>query len=146
MGYTYADGQYWDDTYFDIPAGAATARISLFHQTTSREYMEFLRDNNPNNGTDPRNRGVFAYAMWEAAGKSEPVEIAVVGADMPFLVIPKGDPNCDGRRSADDIEAFVNVLLGHSANPFVINAVDMDGTGGVDGNDIQLFVELLLLQ
>lgn len=146
VGYSYADGQYWDDTYFEIPAGAATARITLFHQTTSREYVEFLRDNNPNNETDPRNKGVFAYAMWEAAGKSAPVEMAVIGADMPFLVVPKGDPNCDGRSSADDIEAFVSVLLGYTQNPFIINTVDFDETGDVDGRDIQLFVEALLLQ
>ncbi len=146
VGYTYADGQHWDDTYYDIPDGAATARITLFHQTTTRQYIEFLRDNNPFAESDPQNRGAFAYAMWEAAGRSMPVEMAVVGNDMPFMVIAKGDPNCDGSRSADDIGMFVDVLLGNSADPFVISAVDMDGVGGVNGDDIQPFVAQLLLQ
>lgn len=146
VGYTYADGQHWDDTYYDIPQGAATARITLYHQTTSRDYIEFLRDNNPNSETDPRNRGVFAYAMWEAAGKSEPVEMAVIGDDMPFMVIPKGDPNCDGRRSVSDIEIFINALLGNVGDPFVISALDMDGVNGVNGDDIQAFVNQMLQQ
>ncbi|MCB9858192.1 MAG: hypothetical protein H6818_21105 [Phycisphaerales bacterium] len=146
VGYSYADGQHWDDTYFGIPDGAATARITLFHQTTTREYIEFLRDNNPFSATDPQNRGAFAYAMWEAAGKSEPVEMAVVGDSIPFMVIPKGDPNCDGSRSSADIEMFISVLLGDSADPFTISAVDMDGVGGVNGDDIQPFVDQLLLQ
>lgn len=145
VGYTYADGQHWDDTYYDIPVGAATARITLFHQTTTREYIEFLRDNNPNS-EDPRNRGQFAYAMWEAAGRSEPVVMAVIGDDMPFMVIPKGDPNCDGGRTAADVEMFISALLGNLSDPFVLQAVDMNGVGGVNGEDIQLFVDQLLQQ
>lgn len=146
VGYSYADGQHWDDTYFSIPEGAATARIALYHQTTSREYVEFLRDNNPTNGTDPQNRGEFAYAMWAAAGRSEPVEMAVIGDDMPFMVIPKGDPNCDGTRGAADINLFVDVLMGKTGDPFVVSSLDMDGVNGVNGDDIQLFVDQMLQQ
>jgi hypothetical protein len=68
VGATYADGQYWDDTAFPIPLGADYAVVSVYHQTSSKEYMEFLRDENT---TDTR--GDIAYDEWEAAGKSAPV-------------------------------------------------------------------------
>jgi hypothetical protein len=68
VGATYADGQYWDDTAFPIPSGAAYAVVSVYHQTTSREYIEFLRDTNV---TD--SRGDIAYDEWSLAGRSRPV-------------------------------------------------------------------------
>ena len=39
---SYADGQYWDDTSFPIPLGATYAVVSVYHQTSSKEYIEFL--------------------------------------------------------------------------------------------------------
>jgi len=49
IGYTYADGQYWDDTEYLIPGQAATIIAVLYYQTTSKEYVEFLRDENVTN-------------------------------------------------------------------------------------------------
>ena len=68
VGASYADGQYWDDTSFAIPAGAAYAVVSVYHQTTSREYIEFLRDENTTDG-----KGQIAYDEWLLAGQSRPV-------------------------------------------------------------------------
>jgi hypothetical protein len=68
VGATYADGQYWDDTSFPIPAGATRAVVSVYYQTTSKEYIEFLRDENTTNDT-----GDIAYDEWAAAGRSAPV-------------------------------------------------------------------------
>lgn len=34
VGVTYADGQYWDDTTYPIPAGAARVVATLYYQTT----------------------------------------------------------------------------------------------------------------
>jgi len=68
VGATYADGQYWDDTLFSIPPTATHAVVRVFHQTTSKEYIEFLRDENTTDG-----KGDIAYDEWEAAGKSAPV-------------------------------------------------------------------------
>jgi hypothetical protein len=65
---SYADGQYWDDTSFSIPSGADYAVVSVFHQTTSKEYIEFLRDENT---TD--DKGDIVYDEWVAAGMSAPV-------------------------------------------------------------------------
>ena len=50
----YAGG--YDDVARNIPSGAAYVEISLYYQTTSREYLEFLRDEingNTNNMTLP---------------------------------------------------------------------------------------------
>jgi hypothetical protein len=68
VGATYADGQYWDDTAFAIPAGTGYAVVSVYHQTTSKEYIEFLRDENV---TDAK--GDIVYDEWFAAGMSKPV-------------------------------------------------------------------------
>jgi hypothetical protein len=65
---SYADGQYWDDTLFQVPCGALSATVTVYHQTTSKEYVEFLRDANTTN-----NRGQIAYDLWVANGKSAPV-------------------------------------------------------------------------
>jgi len=69
VGATYAEEQYWDDTYYAIPPGAVRAVVTTFHQTSSREYMEFLRDTNTTNGA-----GLTAYNAWVAQGKSAPVQ------------------------------------------------------------------------
>jgi hypothetical protein len=68
VGASFAEQQYWDDTLFAIPPGAARAEVSVYHQTTSREYIEFLRDANTTNTA-----GVKAYNQWVATGKSAPV-------------------------------------------------------------------------
>ncbi len=75
----YADGQYWDEVVYALPAGVVYGRVRLLYQTSSKEYIEFLRDNNPNIG-DPNNNGQILYDLWEATGRSAPE----VMADVPF--------------------------------------------------------------
>lgn len=77
IGYSYADGQYWDDTEFMIPCDAVKVTVNLWNQTTSKEYIEFLRDENI---TD--DRGDIAYARWLANGKSRPVLVATKTRDL----------------------------------------------------------------
>lgn len=69
---TYADGQYWDDTLYAIPEGAARATVTLYHQTTSKEYIDFLRAENYTN-----NAGRTAWKLWLATGMSAPVAMDV---------------------------------------------------------------------
>jgi hypothetical protein len=71
VGYAYDDGQHWDDTLYGVPDGAAYALVTLYYQTTSREYIEFLRDTNE---TD--NAGQIAYDQWVQHGKSAPLDMA----------------------------------------------------------------------
>jgi hypothetical protein len=68
VGASYADGQYWDDTLYEIPARASSARVVVYYQTSSKEYMEFLRDENHTN-----NAGRVAYEAWRVAGMGPPV-------------------------------------------------------------------------
>ena len=44
VAYSYADSQYWDDTKYIFPPEAASVRVTLYYQTTSKEYIEFLKD------------------------------------------------------------------------------------------------------
>jgi hypothetical protein len=68
VGHSYAEEQYWDDSAFAIPAGATSALIEVFHQTTSKEYIEFLLNTNVTNTA-----GQVAYDQWVLHGKSAPV-------------------------------------------------------------------------
>jgi hypothetical protein len=73
VAYAYANGQHWDDTNYAIPGDAARAVVTLYYQTTSKEYIEFLRDENT---TD--NRGQIAFNMWAnpaIGAKSAPVDV-----------------------------------------------------------------------
>lgn len=58
----YADGQHWDDTHYAIPAGAASAVVILYFETTTREYVEFLRDAAPAENLAPAEE---AFGQWE---------------------------------------------------------------------------------
>jgi hypothetical protein len=68
VGASYSDGQYWDDTSFAIPVGASYAIVSVYYQTSSKEYVEFL---DTTNVTDTK--GDIVYDEWVAAGMSRPV-------------------------------------------------------------------------
>lgn len=144
VNYSYADGQYWDDTFYDVPAYAVGTRVTLYYQATSREYIEFLRDNNPAAGVDPFNRGELAYALWDAFGQSAPIVMDVVGEAALFDVELKGDLNGDRRVDGDDIADFVGVLVGVVSDPRQICAADMNDLDGPTVADVPLFVNGLL--
>jgi hypothetical protein len=73
VAHTYADYQYWDDTPYDIPEGTDSVLVTLYYQSTSKEYVEFLRDENHTNSA-----GQDLYDAWVAQGKSAPVVMAQV--------------------------------------------------------------------
>lgn len=142
IAYSYADGQYWDDTYFDVPAFAIGARVVLYYQATSKEYIEFLRDNNPFPG-NPNNRGQTAYNLWVANGKSAPIAMATLGSPTPLNVELKGDLTGDRQVSVTDIPDFVAVLLGLDTDPHHLCAADMNDSDGPNGLDVQPFVDAI---
>jgi hypothetical protein len=100
VAYSYADGQYWDDTDYVLPPTAQSATVTLYYQTTSKEYIEFLRDANTTNSA-----GQDLYNAWVAQGKAPPVEIAsttvpvqptagVPGSTLPLAYsLGEGRPN-----------------------------------------------------
>ena len=71
VDYVYADGQYWDDTHYTLPGNSATVTVTLYYQTTTKEYVEFLRDENTTNTA-----GQDLYDAWVAHGRAAPVVMA----------------------------------------------------------------------
>jgi hypothetical protein len=71
VGATYADGQYWDEVDYPVGAQAASAEVTLYYQTASREYVEFLRDENTTTAA-----GNILYDLWQNHNQSVPVEMA----------------------------------------------------------------------
>jgi hypothetical protein len=95
VGAGYADGQYWDDTHFRIPYTAASAIVSLYYQTASKEYITFLRSENRTNDA-----GEVLYQQWELTGKSPPVLMRQrILSDLKHGKF--GDEDCDGRSDLD---------------------------------------------
>jgi hypothetical protein len=83
VGYTYPDGQYWDETLYTLPHEARFVEVTLYYQTTSKEYIEFLRDTNTSNSA-----GLDLYNAWVAQGRNAPV--AMVTDTISVQVIPTG--------------------------------------------------------
>jgi hypothetical protein len=71
VAYSYADAQYWDDTFYALPNTAKNVSVRLYYQTVSKEYVEFLQDENETNTA-----GDELYAAWDANGRGAPVLMA----------------------------------------------------------------------
>ena len=102
MAYTYADSQYWDETSYELPLNAAKATVRLYYQSTSKEYIEFLRDENHTNSL-----GQDLYDAWVLQGRNFPVTMAEDSTD---IVI---DPTPVGSRVHNPTALYENV-----PNPF----------------------------
>ena len=120
VAYAYADGQYWDDTYFDIPPYAVGAKVTLYYQATSKAYIEMLRDDNPGFPA-PDTAGQRAYDLWLSSGGLIPVTMAVF------------PPQTDPADPCDDLdEAIFNVCqCPEGPDPAVVDP-DGDGLFSVD--------------
>jgi mono/diheme cytochrome c family protein len=84
VGHVYPDEHYWDDAAFPIPAGAVDAEVDLWHQTTTREYAEFLRDENTTTAD-----GQVAYDLWVSLGKSAPSPMGTVAVNLDSDPAPR---------------------------------------------------------
>ena len=119
VGASYSDEQYWDDTLFTLPAGAVSAEVNLYHQTTSKEYIEFLQNTNT---TDTR--GQTAYNQWVAQGKSAPVLLHT--STLTF--------------SSGSTLAPLRYGLGKRLSNGRIPALDWSGSTSVGGGGLQLTI------
>lgn len=71
---SYTDGQYWDDTPYPIPNGTVRVEATLYYQTSSKEYIDFLR---ANGGVDGKSLG----QLWDTS-PSPPQVVATASANM----------------------------------------------------------------
>lgn len=134
VGHAYSDGQYWDDSNYPVPPLAATVEIRLYYQSTSKEYVEFLRDANTTNSA-----GQFMYDAWNLNGKCPPELMASMTLPVEYQPSP-GDLDADGDIDAFDTGIFVDVLLGTNGNPTATQRSDINQDSHANGDDVQGFV------
>jgi hypothetical protein len=80
VGATYADGQYWDDTVYPVPAATERVVATLYYQTASKAYIDFLRNKG---GLD----GATLGELWDTS-KSPPEAMAVAYAPPLPIYMP----------------------------------------------------------
>ena len=87
VDHVYADGQYWDDTYYALPNTAVEVTVTLYYQAVSKEYVEFLQAENHTN-----TRGDELYALWDANGRGAPEVMVQQTAAVEILTAVEPDP------------------------------------------------------
>lgn len=133
VNYAYDDGQYWDYTYYAIPPGAASVEVELYYQSASKEFIEFLRDENT---TD--DAGQIMYDLWNNNDKCPPEEMASLS--LPVICAELGDFNNDCYVDAEDLALFEQCLSGPTiAHEPGCEDRDFDNDGDVDQTDFGLF-------
>ncbi len=81
VGAVYADGQYWDDVSYPVGPSVVSAEVTLYYQTASREYIEFLRDEDTTTAA-----GSILFDLWEEHNQSVPVEMARLTLDRDSVI------------------------------------------------------------
>lgn len=128
VGADYASGQHWDDTHFQIPNGACRAVVTVYYQTTSREFIEFLRDAGPKGDA----HGQIAYDQWMLHGKSQPAVMDMA----EFNFFHWADLNQDG---SVDVSDLLLLLAAWGSCPRPCSA-DLNGDGVVDVSDLLILL------
>jgi hypothetical protein len=100
--------------------------VTLNYQTSSREYMEFLRDTNTTDTT-----GQTAFDLWTMFGKSAPVDMDT--AALTLVPANPADLNGDGFVNGPDL----GILLGGWGQP---GPTDINQDGTTNGPDLGLLL------
>ena len=129
VDYSYADGQYWDNTNYSIPAGAASAEVTLYYQSTSKEFIEFLRDENTTN-----TKGQELYDLWNDNGTCPPEIMVQAQSDLTSPLV--GDLDGDGDVDLSDLATLLAAYGACEGDPSYNPLADLDGSGCVDLADL----------
>jgi hypothetical protein len=100
--------------------------VTFYHQTTTKEYAEFLRDANV---TDQR--GQVAYNLWVQFGRSAPIDMDSAMIDLA----PANPADLDGDGVVGGAD-LGNLL----ANWGQSGQGDLDGDGVVGGGDLGIML------
>ena len=105
VGYNYTDGAYFDVTNFSLPSNSYRINTKLLYQTASKEYIEFLRDENTTNTL-----GQELYNLWEQNGKSAPVIMRENDFYTTSLALSKNETQTEGIKIyPNPANNFVNI-------------------------------------
>jgi hypothetical protein len=127
VGITYADGQYWDVTTYATRPGAASVDVTLLYQSVSKEFVEFLRDENTTDNT-----GQVMFDLWNDSGKSPPEVMRTANLALTF---PGG---CTDPSECNDADICTIDSCDYATgciNDPIPGCVDTDGDGIEDEND-----------
>ena len=95
VGHHYDDYQHWDDSKYAVPGAAVRAEVKLYYQSTSKEFIEFLRDENTTNS-----KGQEMYDLWNDNGKCPPTLMETAS----YAVLPAvGDADFDGLSNIEEL-------------------------------------------
>lgn len=126
VGADYSEGQYWSDSSFSLPFGAATATATVNYQTVTRHYIESLRDGNVTN-----HWGNTLYGLWLQADRGAPILVASETIRVASTTaVP--DLDCDGVVDGCDL----GILLGS----WGASTHDLDADGVVGPLDLVLLL------
>jgi hypothetical protein len=131
VDYNYADGQYWDDTYYSIPLAATSTEVILYYQSTSKEFVEFLRDENVTN-----NDGNDIYDLWNNNDKCPPEAMETAEIALTLQTDFSGSGGVDFVDFAIFATYWAIDCASESCGP-----ANLDGIGGVDAADLAIFAE-----
>jgi len=132
VGYHYPDGQYWDETFYDIPVGAALAEVTLYYQSTSKEFIEFLLNENTTNDL-----GQQMYDIWNDNDKCPPEVMQAATVALK----PAADISGDGGVDFVDYVMFA-LYWQQECITEQCEKANLDSSNNiVDGNDLEIFVQ-----
>lgn len=122
----YPDGQNWDVARYSLPASARHVAATLYYQTTSKDYIEFLQAANVTNS-----KGQEMYALWTANGRAAPVAMVKDSLDfVPSDVAALDPPENEIAISAGPNPTRDSVLLRLSLPRPTTVTVDIFDLGG----------------
>ncbi len=134
VDYHYDDDAYWDVTRYMLPPEVVHVEASLWFQLASREFVEYLRNENTGNPYDWNNWGERVHSAWEEHGAPDlmgttsatvqdgtPVLVPVKPFEIPVrIVLAQNFPN--PFNSSTTIEFWLS-----TASSITLDVYDVNG-------------------